>query len=847
MLRTSRLGQAGLWALAALLFLAIAGSWLAPYDPYAQVTAPFASPSFAHWLGADDLGQDLFSQLLVGARTSLMVGVLAAVVATVVGTAVGLAAGVARGITDMTLMRLVDVMLTLPFIPLVIVLSAFAGPGFSSTIFVIGLVMWARTARVLRSQVLSARERGPAVAARAMGAGVPHIMWHHVLPSVFPLVVPELVRAANAAILLESSLAFLGLGDPTRLSWGSMLYHANVRSAFLTDAWLWWELPPGLCIGGTVLAFVLVGYAIEGRLRPRLSTDWRVDTTRPTSRSTTEIPRTAEDIRSGALLAIDALHVEYRSAANVIQALAGVSLEVSRGEIVGIVGESGSGKSTLVAASLGLLPASAVVTAGSVSVNGSDIRALNNDAMRHLRGKTVVLVPQSAMNSLNPVRTIGSQLAETVRLHSSVDRKAARLRARELLALVDIPADRVEAYPHEFSGGMRQRVVIAMAIANDPQVIIADEPTTGLDVLLQTELLTLLNDLRNRLGIAVVLVSHDLAAVARIADRVLVMHRGRVVESGETGRLLNAPAHEYSRRLVRAIPELRTRLGTSSRERITSRVKAEEGNRQVARHTTNSEPVLRLAGVSKSYGASSVRVLDNVSLQVHRGERVGLIGGSGAGKSTIARMIVGLSDPDTGDIYVDGIAVSLRSTCARRTAAQRVHLVFQDPYESLAPGMRVRDLVAEPCRIHGVAKQSQIENDVISALEDVGLVPASRFLDTWPHELSGGERQRVAIARAIILKPALIVADEPTSQLDAPLRADIVMLMHTIGVKRGTAYLYITHDIAIASVFCDRLVVLQAGRVVETGLTAEIVRAPAHPYTALLLAAARGGIETGSG
>lgn len=754
----------------------------------------------------------------------MLVGVFAAVVATVFGTLVGLVAGVARGAVDVVLMRLVDIMLTLPFVPLVIVLSAFAGPGFESTVLVIGFLMWARTARVLRSQVLSARERGPATAARAMGAGTIHVLWHHVLPPVFPLVIPEMVRAVNAAILLESSLAFLGLGDPTRLSWGSILYHANARSAFLTDAWLWWELPPGLCIGGTVLGFVLFGYTIDSRLRPRLIVGWRPA---PPRRLAGAVRERAVHQDDDVVLSVEKLSVEYAIGAGQICALDHVSLSVRRGEVVGIVGESGSGKTTLVSAMMRLLPANAHISSGYVAIAGRDTNTLSDDAMRRLRGGCVALVPQSAMNALNPVRTLGSQLVESLTLHRGLRGRVARDRARELLTLVGIPANRLDAYPHELSGGMRQRVVIAIAISGDPQLLIADEPTTGLDVLTQAELLALLGALRTRLGLAIILVSHDLAVVASLANEIIVMQSGMIVERGPTRTVLTRPAHDYTVRLVNAIPLLAATRDSASAS--------------IRRSTTSDDDgvLLVVDSVHKSFGTGSARakVLDDVTFSVCAGECVGLIGASGAGKSTLARLIVGLDQPDDGRILLDGHDVSRRSRTARHLAARRVHLVFQDPYDSLAPGMRVRDLIGEPCTIHGVAVGVARGRLVAAALEAVGLVPATRFLDAYPHELSGGERQRVALARAMILEPGLIVADEPTSQLDAPLRAEMVQLMRELGDRLGTAYLYITHDIAIASIFCQRLVILHQGRVAETGATNEIIASPRAEYTKALMGA----------
>ncbi|TQM38186.1 dipeptide/oligopeptide/nickel ABC transporter permease/ATP-binding protein [Pseudonocardia cypriaca] len=536
---------AGLGILAVLALVAVAAPLLAPYDPAERAGRPFSAPSAAHLLGTNDVGHDLLSELVYGARVSLLVGVTAALVATVVGAAVGVTAGYARGRLDPVLMRTVDVVLALPALPLTIVIGVFAGPGIGTQILVIAAVMWAGVARELRAQVLSLRERDHIQALRAMGAGPWHVARRHLLPAVAPLVVPQFVLATKTAILLEASLAFLGLGDITAKSWGTMLSLAHARSAFLTDAWIWWVLPPGLAIALTVLAFALLGYAFEERARPALR-----------ARGVAPRPPTALRLvvhAGGPPLAVDGLRVTYAGAA--VPAVDGVDLEVAGGELVGLVGESGSGKSTLAAAAVGMLPPGAV-TSGAVRVEGGDLATLSAEQLRGMRGNRIALVPQEAMSALNPVHTIEDQLVEAVRVHRRIERDAARERAAELLELVGIDARRGRDHPHRFSGGMRQRVVIAMALANDPAVVVADEPTTGLDAIVQAEVLGLLDGLRRRLGLALLVVTHDLPMIERIADRIAVMRAGRLVEVGPAGRVVNAPEHPYTRLLVESAPRL---------------------------------------------------------------------------------------------------------------------------------------------------------------------------------------------------------------------------------------------------------------------------------------------------
>jgi peptide/nickel transport system permease protein len=463
--------------------------------------------------------------------------------------------------------------LALPILPLALVIGVFLGPGLGNQVLVITLVIWAPVARELRAQVLSLRERDHIQALRAMGGGAGYVLSRHVVPAVAPLVVPQFVLATKTAILLESSLAFLGLGDVTAKSWGTMLSLAHSRSAFLTDAWLWWVIPPGVAIAATVLAFALVGYAFEDRARPTLRDrpSRQSDRRRPSRQSDRRRPSRQSDRRrrraataavmpmpvaAGNPLTIVDLTVSYGSGRDRVLAANQVSLSVAAGEVLGLVGESGSGKSTVAAAACGLLPAAAVMEGGQVIVCGHDLATLQPYEVRGLRGDRVALIPQEAMSALNPVLTVGDQIAEAITAHRPVRAAAARARAQELLALVGLDPGRSRDYPHQLSGGMRQRVVIAIALANDPDVVIADEPTSGLDVLVQADVLNLLDDLRRRLDLALLIVSHDLPVIERIADRIAVMRAGQLVEVGPREEIVAAPQHPYTRHLLAAAPRL---------------------------------------------------------------------------------------------------------------------------------------------------------------------------------------------------------------------------------------------------------------------------------------------------
>ncbi len=784
------LGYVGAGMLGVLLLVAVAAPLLAPYDPALQVAEPFARPSWAHPLGANDIGQDILSEVIFGARVSLAVGITAALVATVLGTCVGLTAGYVGGRLDAALMRVCDVTLSLPFVPLAIVIAVFAGPGLVALILIIPLQLWAEAARKLRAQVLAVSRRDAVRAVEAMGASRAYVLRRHLLPLLTPIVIPQFVRAAIYAIVLEASLSFLGLGDATIKSWGTILSYANARSAFLTDSWLWWIVPPGLCIAAAGLSFAFIGYALEERGRPRLhalAPAWR----RPRSAAP------AADSAGAALLRITDLTVRYGAS----PAVHGVSLDVRRGEILGVVGSSGSGKSTMAGAIMGLLKAPARVDSGRVLFHGEDLLDASPARLLQLRGGRLALVPQAAMNALNPVLTVGAQIVEAIRLHRPASRQEAYRHARELLERVGIDAVRAGGYPHELSGGMRQRVLIAMALANDPELIIVDEPTTGLDPLIQHGILQLLTEVSERLGAGIVLISHDLAVVAEVADTIAVMNAGRIVEFGPAASLLQRPRQAYTQRLLTAaLP------------------------RRGQRRYVDRSPLLQVSGVSKSYPRAVAAV--GVDLDVREGEIVGLIGQSGAGKSTLARLILRLERPDEGRILFGGTPLEDLS----RRDLRSLHLVFQDPYQSLPDHLRVGEIVAEPLRIHGEKAGSRVGE----ALKVVGLDP-SRYRGRYPSQLSGGERQRVALARAAVVRPRLIVLDEPTSMLDAELRQELLAALLQLRDQFGVSYLCITHDLVLARAFCDRLVVLREGHVVEAGPTEVVTSNPTHPYTEMLV------------
>lgn len=543
------LGLAGAVLVVALLLAAGLAPVLSWHPPDAPSGLPFLPPDADHPLGTNDAGEDLWAQLLYGARVSLLIALVAAFVATALGSTVALVAGHYRGRVEAVLMRTVDLVLGLPFLVLVIVLATFFGRSLLATVLVISVVIWARPARVLRSQVLKVQEAGHVLGARSMGASTLRVIGRHVLPRIAPLAAAQFVRAANIAVLLEASLAFLGLGDPVRVSWGTILHFANARNAFLTDAWPWWVLPPGLALTAAVVGFAFLGYAVEEWADPRLARPAR----RPPRRAVAAPPVTAPD--AGALRVRD-LVVQYDTPAGPVRAVDGVGFDVAAGRVVGLVGESGSGKSTLAMALLGLTRPPGRAVAGQVWLGGRDVGRALRSRIAPLRGREIALIPQIAMNALNPAYTVHRQVTESAAL-TRPDPAVARARATELLDLVGIPPGRHRAFAHELSGGMRQRVVIAMAIANEPALLIADEPVTGLDVITQARIVELLLELRTRMGMAILLISHDLPLAAVAADDLLVMYAGRIVESGPASRVTAEPAHPYTAELLRGFPSLR--------------------------------------------------------------------------------------------------------------------------------------------------------------------------------------------------------------------------------------------------------------------------------------------------
>jgi peptide/nickel transport system ATP-binding protein len=584
------------------------------------------------------------------------------------------------------------------------------------------------------------------------------------------------------------------------------------------------------------------------------------------------------------VLEVSGLRTEIRQRRSVVHAVNDVSLSVSPGECLGIVGESGSGKTMTALSVMRLLPAGGHIAGGSVVLDGTDVTALDDKGMRNVRGNLAGMVFQDPLTSLNPTMTIGDQVAESLRLHRDADHATALKRAREVLDLVGMPrpAERLGDFPHQLSGGMRQRAMIAMALVCEPKLLIADEPTTALDVTIQKQILELLDDLRGQLGMAVILVTHDLGVIAGHSDRVAVMYAGRIVETASTADLFASPRHPYTEALFEALPE--HALGrlysipgqppdltsppdactfaprcryvqdkcrqsepdltdSGSQHKYRCYFPVAEGSRSEPAQpppdteaSPGSGPLVRLDNVTKDYAVTAGAVLQrrvgrvsavaDVSFTVPAGSTFGLVGESGCGKTTLGRLIAGLERPTSGQIAFSGNGHSRRR---QRSRARRVQLMFQDSYAAMDPRMRVGAILGEPLSIQRIGSRAERRQKVASILDEVGLPAAA--VDRYPHEFSGGQRQRLGLARALVLQPDLIVADEPVSALDVSIQAQILNLMRDLQREHGLTYLFISHDLAVVRYLADTIGVMYLGKLVEIGPAEEVYLRPAHPYT----------------
>jgi peptide/nickel transport system ATP-binding protein len=536
------------------------------------------------------------------------------------------------------------------------------------------------------------------------------------------------------------------------------------------------------------------------------------------------------------VLEVKGLTTHFPVRAGVVKAVDGVSFTLQRGKTLCVVGESGSGKSVTARSILQIVDAPGRIVSGSMVLtrpDGSKVDLATLDprgrAIRSIRGREIAMIFQEPMSSLSPVHTVGDQIMEVLRLHLKMSKAEARARCIELLKQVEIPRPEqaVDRYTFEFSGGMRQRVMIAMSLACNPQLLIADEPTTALDVTTQAEILDLIRRLQQQHGMAVMFITHDMGVVAEIADEVLVMYHGKVMEAGPVDRIFHAPQDDYTRMLIGSVLKLEH--------------KAEIRLKRPPIPET-AEPVLKVTNLQMAFGSpkAQVKAVDNVSLDVKPGETLGIVGESGSGKTTMGRCLLRVYDPQGGRIdyrRADGSVVDIVTADKETLKACRreIRMIFQDPVGSLNPRMTVAQIIGEPLLVNGLAEGKALDDRVADLMQQVGLEPAWR--ERYPHAFSGGQRQRIGIARAIALNPRVIVADEATSALDVSLRSQMLDLMMNLQDRLGLSYVFISHDIGVIRYMCDRVAVMYRGQVVETGSADQVCNAPTHPYTQALLSA----------
>ena len=592
------------------------------------------------------------------------------------------------------------------------------------------------------------------------------------------------------------------------------------------------------------------------------------------------------------LLSVSNLKVQFSTRKTFVTAVDDFSLSIAPGECVGLVGESGCGKTTTGLAIMRLLPGNGKIAAGDVVLDGVDLATLSEVEMQRQRGRTVALIPQDPMSSLNPTMRIGRQIGEGLRIHEGASDAEARIRALEVLDMVEMPrpAERLDQYPFELSGGLRQRVIIAMGLVCKPKLLIADEPTTALDVTIQAQILDIIDNLRHQLNMGVLLITHDMGVIAGRTDRVVVMYGGKKAEEAPTVELFQSMHHPYAQALLASMPnlentskhELASIAGLPpdlSKEIIGCRFAPRcayadqhcrdvdppltmQGSRSYAcfhpvngpqpivvrsteaivRASTPRKELLRIEGLVKEFPVKagfirhkvgSISAVSNVSFSINEGETFGLVGESGCGKTTIGRMVVGLESPTAGQVIFDGKVVSAKNHRPSRAERRERQMMFQDPYSSLNPRMKVAQILGEPLQVQGDGSKTQQEARVGELLLSVGLEPLAA--DRYPHEFSGGQRQRIGFARALALNPRLIVADEPVSALDVSIQAQILNLMKDLQRQHNLSYIMVSHDLAVVYYMADSIGVMYLGKIVEIGDAEAVFRSPAHPYTQGLL------------
>ena len=829
-----------------------------PLIPYSYDTIVYGLPTPApspptarNWLGTDDQARDVTARLIYGFRISVLFGLVLTLVSSVVGIAAGAVQGYFGGWLDLLFQRFIEMWSGLPTLYLLIILASVVTPSFWWLLSFMLLFSWMALVGVVRAEFLRARNLDYVRAARALGVGNPRIIARHVLPNAMVAALTFLPFITSGAVVTLTALDFLGFGlPPGSASLGELLKQGKDN---LQAPWLGFAAFFVIAIMLSLLVFI--GEAVRDAFDPRKTfapeaageavgvsgipaeesagggTGSR-ETAEPRSGggaaglSGAGAPETGAAARGAGppLLAIDDLAVRFGAGRGAVEAVDGVSLTIRKGETVALVGESGSGKSATALSVLQLLPYPAAShPRGSIRFQETELLRASPRDLQAIRGDRIAMIFQEPMTSLNPLHTIARQIDETLKLHKGLDGAAAAARTLELLRLVGIaePERRLGAYPHELSGGQRQRVMIAMALANEPDLLIADEPTTALDVTIQAQLLELLVSLQGQLGMAILFITHDMGIVRRLADRLCIMQRGKIVEAGATAEVMERPRHPYTRHLLASTPK------------------------GVPAPFDRGEPLLACDDLKVWYPIKAgilrrtvdhVRAVDGISVELHPGETVGVVGESGSGKTTLGLGLLRLTG-STGSVRFDGREIQGLRSRALRPWRRDMQVVFQDPYGSLNPRLSVAQIIEEALVVHGLGRGAE-ERDalIVEVLREVELEPEARH--RYPHEFSGGQRQRIAIARAMVLKPRLVVLDEPTSALDVSVQAQIVGLLRRLQEQHRCAYLFISHDLKVVRAMSHHVLVMHHGVVVEQGPANAIFETPRHEYTKELVAAA---------
>lgn len=804
-------------------------------------------------LGTDGAGRDVLSAIIYGLRTSLIVAIASAFIALVIGLNVGLMSAFYGGRLDAVLMRVVDIQLSFPAILVALILLALLGKGIDKVIIALSIVQWAVYARTIRASAIVEMKKEYVEAAKLLGLNNFQIIFRHVLPnSVSPLIVLATLQTAHS-ISIEATLSFLGVGVPiTQPSLGSLI--SNGFDFILSGAY-WITFFPGVVLLATVAAINIFGDQLRAILNPRIflgvSNELKSLNQNFSEKKKTFV--TSPESNLDYLLKIRQLDVSFPSNGKTNSALKNISLNLKKGEVLGIVGESGAGKSTIGNAIINILESPGKITNGEIIFNGLNLCHLNQHEMNNVRGRKIGIIFQDPLSALNPLMTIGNQLKETIRKTNDLKPIAVEKKAVDLLVSVGMEHAqlRLKAYPHQLSGGMRQRVVIALALAGDPELIIADEPTTALDVSIQAQILDLIKELCHSRNLGVILITHDIGAISKIAQNIAVMHSGKIVETGSVKNIITAPKHNYTKSLIAAVPPSDRKekrfisvdyLGDE--KQIFKRIDTKKHWIGFTSTKINHGPAVSVKGLNKYFELESailsrnrkkLHAVKNVSLTVKSGETFGIVGESGSGKSTLGRLIAGLTIPDNGEVaFFDQNEGAITLNHKITSSRHELQMIFQDPFSSLNSKMRVFDIIAEPIRFHKTASsEKEIAQIVHDLLEHVGLgETASR---KYPHEFSGGQRQRISIARALSSRPKILICDEPTSALDVSVQANILNLLKDLQADLGLTMIFISHDLPVIRQMCDRVAVMLHGEICEIEETEKLFESANHEYSKHLI------------